>query len=464
MTHPLADDWNTAGRAFYTEFSERLVRMNQGEKVELDVEDPRTTEQGEAVLGAALELQSAGKSEAIREQFDAAYTPFFELIKKTNRSLGFVTILGPDEVLVRRGSPWQKDAVTLHLYGNDSSEVDDVLGVCRSDNREQMVVARAAGLEFHGRGGVAALAGAPQASLAWPAWQDLSPRWLVEGQSWAVPEGAPHVEQLAVSDDGMRAVVSCYRQAILLASRHADEPDWRLLWPDARPEHQGWEPDDDVEWHTGDMTHVAISADGTRLALGCQDSAHVLLQIEDGEVVPYATVGPLSEYPHFACFSGDGEHTALNSCHFYNGATISFGWKGNRGLTLPGYEQHEQAPLLDGSLRVYAARWLDRGVAQALVGNDAKAQGLFLLAGNGIMRGYGATGGLGFVQGFGSSAGSMDFCPETRRIAVASYSGMVHLYDSDQDELPGRIDGDRPRRELIRWLTWEHLPNGPLRW
>ncbi|MEZ4252438.1 MAG: hypothetical protein R3B99_29860 [Polyangiales bacterium] len=266
---------------------------------------------------------------------------------------------------------------------------------------------------------------------------------------------------MQVSDDGMRVVVSCYRQGILLGSRHLGEPDWTLLWPDARPPYS---TRDDAP-SAGDMTHVAISRDGTKVAFGCQDAGHFVAEIDAiGEPVWYATAGYLSEYPHYACFSDDGRYVAFNSCHFYHGATVCFDLEGHRGVELDAYEESEEAPCIDGQLRVYAGCWLDRGFVESVAGKDAKSSGAFLLAGAGILRVIATNGALGAVQGFGSSASSVDFDPETRRIALASYAGFVHVYASDEEELPGRIDGVRPRRELYRWLTWEQLPNGPIRW
>jgi hypothetical protein len=175
-------------------------------------------------------------------------------------------------------------------------------------------------------------------------------------------------------------------------------------------------------------------------------------------------VGSLIDYPHNACFSDDGRYAALNSCHFYNGATIVFAWEGRRGVILAPYEEHEEAPCIDRDLAVYASCWLDRSVLLSIPEVAAEEDGLFALAGSGILRGCTPRGALAFAQGFGSSASSIDFCPESRRLAIGSYSGFVHLYDPWQEELPGRIDGFRARREIARWLMWDGLPNGPLRW
>lgn len=463
----LSKTWNETGRAYFSDLSSRLVRLyDDNEDVNLDIVDPRSEAMGEAVMKHVIALKEAGRSEEIRGYFDPAYTPLFSWIKKQNSGLDFVTLLGEDELLVRKGVAWRDDGITYALKGNEISQVDDVLAIGISRNRDFLVLARSAGLELRdARAGIGELESAPIARIPWPEASIFRPRGLATSATWEPPAGHFQVEQLEVSDDGNQIVISCYRQGILLLSRGSTNVSWSLLWPDMRPPiFEPSDDDGDNELDAGDMTHVALSRDGKRLAFGCQSYGHFLATITDEQTQWYATVGHLSEYPHFACFSDDGRFAALNSCHFYNGATVSFDWEGNEGAQLESYEEHDAAPLIDGSLRVYAARWLDRGVVESIVGPGAKSQGGFLLAGSGIMRMQGATGGLGFVQGFGSSASSLDFCPETRRIALGSYSGMLHVYNSDQEELEGRIDGVRPRRELYRWLVWDGLPEGPIRW
>lgn len=464
----LSKTWNEAGRAFYTEYCARLAKFyGEGDReVDLTMKDPRDEALGDRVMRAIIDLAGKGESHRARELFDPAYTPLMGWIKQSKPHFGFVTILGPDELLVRRGNPWDKTGTTFHLRGAEAMPVEDVRGVSRSRGRDFLVLARAAGLEIRdARKGGAALSGPPIAALSWPDMAIFRPRGLSEAAEakWETPGDWLKVEQLAVSDDGKRVVVSCYRQGILLASFHPGEPSWTLLWPDVRAPY-GRDGDDDAP-RAGDMTHVAISRDGRRLAWGCQDGGHFLAEVADkGEPAWYATVGHLSEYPHHACFSDDGRYVALNSCHMYNGATIAFDWEGNRGKTLEAYQVHEEAPCIDGGLRVYAATWLDKPLLDALLGRPAQSDGAFLLAGSGIMRLYNVKGAIGMVQGFGASAGSVDYCPESRRLALASYSGFVHVYDPFEEELPGRIDGYRPRREIARWILWEHLPNGPIRW
>jgi hypothetical protein len=275
------------------------------------------------------------------------------------------------------------------------------------------------------------------------------------------------IDAIQISDDGMRVVVTCAQQGVLLGSRHRDEPAWQLLYPStespfdfAADESDG---DDEIAF-SGDMVHAAIARDGRLVALGEQSSPHYVLEIGTaGRPSWYATVGNLSEYPHHACFSGEGSWVALNSCHFYSGATRAFDHGRGRGAQLEPYEHHELAPAIDGDLRVYASCWLPSGCVGETI-RGATALGAFALAGCGVLRGVTPRGELAFVQGFGSSASSMDVCPVSRRMALASYSGFIHVYDPFEEELPGRIDGVRARREIKRWVMWEHLAAGPIAW
>jgi hypothetical protein len=460
--------WNETGRAYYAEYSRRLgVYYGDGDQsIDLDMNDPRSEALGKRVMAAVIDYNQKGQWQRAREQFDPAYSPLFPLIKKSDCHLGFVAILGPDELLVKNGAAWKTDGVTYHLKGGDKTIVPDVRGLHRSRNRNHLVLARGKALEIHdARTAAANKFAQPVATIPWPDLSIFRPEGMNEGQAadWqALDDDDLQIEQLGMSDDGMRIVVSCYRQGILLASRHPGEPAWQLVMPDGRDPYW-W--DNGVAPSAGDMTHVAISPDGKRLAWGDQSSPHFVAEIaDDGVPAWYATVGNRSEYPHYACFSDDGRYVALNSCHFYNGSTISFDCQGNRGVKLEAYEDHPQAPCIDGSLRVYAATWVGKPVLEAAYGKPVRNPGGFVLAGNGIFRIVGATSGLASVQGFGSSASAIDYCHESNRLALTSFSGFVHLYDPLADELPGRIDGMRPRREIARWAMWDHLPHGPVRW
>ena len=67
------------------------------------------------------------------------------------------------------------------------------------------------------------------------------------------------------------------------------------------------------------MEHGAVSRDGRFVAVGCQDSSHL---VYDDQLELIGDIGNQSEYPHYAVFSADQSMIAFNSCHFYNGITV----------------------------------------------------------------------------------------------------------------------------------------------
>ncbi|HEY4056484.1 MAG TPA: WD40 repeat domain-containing protein [Kofleriaceae bacterium] len=463
----LAQKWNELGRAHFTRYSEQLAKLYAGEHVEIDGKDPRSEADGDAVVEHVIALNKTGEGERVRELFDPAHTPLMGWIKSNEAQLGNVAMMGADDILVRQGSPWQHDGATYYLHGSTATVMPDMLGFRRSRNRDHIVVARGDGLYFYdAREGVAGLGRAPRAKLAWPAMSSLEPAGMNAEQKaeWAENQDDDKrllVEHLRISDDGMRVVMTAYRQGILLASLHPGHAPWTLVYPNLS---EPWTKPGSGYTRAGDMTHADISRDGTRLAFGSQDSPHFAATINDrGEVEHYATIGNLSEYPHDACFSDSGKSVTFNSCHFYNGATILFQWDGNQGKELDAYEQHPEAPCIDGNLRVYASCFLPADLASAII-NEPTDRGAFLLAGSGIMRIISGAKGMVSVQGFGSSASAVDYDPEEKRLVLSSYSGYVHVYDLSQAEEPGRIDGVNARKETARWALWPRLPNGPVRW
>ena len=68
-----------------------------------------------------------------------------------------------------------------------------------------------------------------------------------------------------------------------------------------------------------------------------------------------------------------------------------------------------------------------------------------------------------FTHLLGSALRSFDYDPVSRRVAVASASGVLHVLDPFAEAEPGRERGYHPRRELFRWIFWETLDQ-PVRW
>lgn len=174
---------------------------------------------------------------------------------------------------------------------------------------------------------------------------------------------------------------------------------------------------------------------------------------DDGRASKWAQVGHASEYPHHACFSHDAKWVALNSCHFYNGATVAADVAALHGVTTEAYQPDPRAREINDYFRVYAATWLPDGALP-------QGQPAFALAGSSILT---LVTPEGVEQGelmFGSSASGLDYCPASRTLVLGSFSGFLHFLDVSLTDPAGL--GWQPPRETKRWCF---LPGRlPLQW
>lgn len=452
------DDWNRLGRDTVRHNSEQITAFHEGQKDRPDLKtDPRTPELAQRVLDQVIALNDAGRGTEARASFDPAHAPFIAELEKGGRGLKFCAILGEDEFLVQQGTAWQ-ETTTWRISGERITKVENVAGFAWSRNRAHFVT-----LYKNGGLTVGTSFDADVAQLLpHPAATDFVPHGLTEEQraQYTIVETAA-VTDLAVSDDGQSVLITDEARGVLLLRNTGDGWERRLLYPSLElglaEDLQNWFIEESDPYRPFlDMLHAALSPDGRFVALGTQDAGHHVLDVSD-EPRRYAKLGHLSEYPHYAWFSDDSKVVAFNSCHFYNGATFASELLAIEGIETEPYEQHQKQTLLNPYLRVYAA-----GFLPASMTSDCES-GAFLLAGSGFASCVTPGGDLLWELGFGSSAGGVDICPKTGRVLLASFSGMLHLFDPARTQEIPIHDGYKVPEELRRWVFWDRLRR-PLIW
>ena len=431
----LAEKWNASGRSYITELNKVIAESREGQKEPKRwPKDSRTVEQARLVISLVEDEERKGRWSAENPVVDRAHEPFIDMLGDVCQNLSFVTILGTDEFLVRLGTAYQPGP-TMHVRGSQVAERPDILAVARSRNREMLLLAQEQGFSV-----AKSLDGEPIARFPWP-----------DG----VTPGAIDIVQ--VSDDGCTIAFVAFDSAVWLGQASGADSIWTCVYPTVsfleKTKDERDEDDEDYPW--GDaMMHCGLSPDGNFIAYGSQCYGHFIDCIVGmGKTQHWAEIGYQSEYPHYACFSDDSKFVALNSCHFYHGATVCVRLADVEGKKTNLYEEDEHAPIIDDQLRVYAATWLPPG---------EKHGGGFALAGASYLNIVSTVGAVLSANYFGSTASSIDYCPKTGILAVASYSGFLHLFVPSQAADEGKAIGYRPIHEQYRWVFWRDRP--PFRW
>jgi len=195
-----------------------------------------------------------------------------------------------------------------------------------------------------------------------------------------------------------------------------------------------------------DMAHGAVSKDGRLIAIGHQDSAHLVFD-SDFELV--ASIGNRSEYPHHALFSADDSVVGFNSCHFYSGVTVGVARSSLAGLATRPYEDDARVSLLQDGARVYAG--VCRG-DEFMVGDAS-----------GYVRAFSTSGEYRWQHFIGSSVGAMDLSRDNSTLVVSTYAGFVSIIRLDVGRQEPYQIGDGGHVEQRRWLFWQNEA-GPLIW
>ncbi len=451
--------WNSVGRIVAEHNSSEIKAVHEGQKDQPSFkEDPRNPDLAKAVLREVVHLNAEGKAGEVREHFDPAHVPFIPELERGVTGLSCCAILGSDEFLVLQGTAFSVTS-TWHIADDQITAREPLAGFVWSRNRRFFLT-----LETDGTLAVSKSYGSEPLDRIPPLPGSIFiPRHLPMDlrSKFETPGDTAFFTHLAISDDGKKILLADYERGVILLTRSAADWESQLLFPSlmlgleedmraALDEDQGFRP-------YCDMIHAALSPDGRFVALGTQmDDHHVLRLSDDGRSSVYASLECLSSYPHDACFSDDSTLIALNSCHFYGGATLVSSLSAICGLNVQREQQQKVQTVLNDYLRVYASGYLPASMA----GVD---QGAFLLAGAGFATCVTPSGRVLWEIEFGSSAGSVDVCPETGRVLIASHSGMLHLFDpSKRQEVPIFAGYQAPLEER-RWLFWDRLER-PIVW
>ena len=454
----LSDQWQADGQSYVAAIRARQLALDAAEahegngdaeeeqEEEHDDSDP-PSDPRKAVAATVLQLARVVNTHAdedladrFRQRFAFAPDAFVRHAANAGRFIGPVFALDDGRVLARIGAPYDDTAHWVELQGLRHIPLPALRGLGRSPNRRCFAQSDGQHITTHDgfAGPVMARFALPQGNEALPPHVQVSPGPL--GQ---------RCDELIPFNDGQRVLLRNPTGIYLLSSQgnhgvqrlhpQTFDDDGPYTWP----KNQQDETVDGTEitMLALDMLHMALSPDERHIAVGDQDSNHILLDAKGKRVAEYEA---LSSYPHHATFSHDGTRLFANSCHLYGGNT----------RTIPvGCALHdvadEDAPPLDERCRVYASATLPGMV----VLGDA----------DGYLHALSDDGRPLWRHHIGSTLSALEMSPDGSTLWAASYGGyLVHLERVETGMDPYSI-GTSPYAEVRRWIFWGDEA-GPLRW
>ncbi|MCG8403930.1 MAG: hypothetical protein MI923_01905 [Phycisphaerales bacterium] len=383
-----------------------------------------------AAIDAVRKANTNGELSNLRERWPPAHRPLAGLLEKKGQCIPVVCILPDGSILARVGG-YDEPGRTVHLRGDSAVDVPDVPFFGHGPNRRHFAVFQKDGVHI-----IDGWNGPSTAKCPWPTGLEDMP----DGSDASPWEAPPTPTQLIPFPSGKRVLLVCGEGAFVLSEFEAK----RLL---PTKEDLGWlckeNPDGKPE-RLLDMEHGAVSKDGKLIAVGSQDSSHLVFN-DQLEII--GEVAPRSSYPHYALFSSDGHMIAFNACHFYDGVTI-----GVPTQILPVAELHEhdeRIPDLHDNARVYA------GVSR----NDEFIVG----DAYGYVRAFDTKGEARWQHFIGSTICAMDISPDGKTLVVATYAGFLSIIQLDAGKRAPYQIGTGNHVETRRWIFWKDEPR-PLIW
>ena len=427
------EEWKSKTLKYVEEVNEFVARgYKEGwEKVGKEPAEPDRKHLVKSLLEAIRKANAQGNLDELRELWPPAQGPLIETLQEKGQEISELCIL-PDDSLLARVGAYYEEAKTVIIRGDDVTSLPEIGLFGRGPNRRYFALQKAHGVAvIDGWGG-------PQTSLCpWPTGLEELPAKL-KAKPWVK---APVPERIIPFPCGTKVLMigSCGIYVLSPSGAKRLLPCNEMLIEDAEEFIEGDEHNQLIPYIS--MAHGAISPDGKQIAIGHQDSAHLVF---NNELEKIAHIGNLSSYPHYALFNKSNSKLALNSCHFYNGVTIAVPTNIIDGLITEEYDEDIRTPTVEAHSRIYAGT----STGDNFIVGDAY----------GYVRAFSDEGRHLWQQMVGSSVGAIDISVDGKTMVVATCAGFISIFKMNAGRQAVHQIGDGNHEEIRRWIFWKDEP------
>lgn len=429
--------WIEEGLAFKNDLNAWLDRIyKEGEQPEEPEPTETRQDMAEYVISQIVEFNQRGEYDRLRELFPPSYEPFINYYEELGRSISQLFLLNDGKTAIKVGEYYDEQIVYL-IDGEDITEQEEVTSIGASYDREYIAKAYSNRIDIH-----QGWDGPVVCSLSYPdgygedfdeQYEEIDCVEISTGEDF-------NIVNIEVFPKG-NGVVMASRAGIFVIT----ENNFQLIHPDLEMidkavDYFREESDYEQFFLDLDYPHAALSPNGKYIAVGSQDSYHIILRKENDRWVETAWIEPRSSYPHRAKFHDNNAHIALSSCHFSRSATTGLDLGFLPEFSASAWDADERLHYIDERFWVYSIAPMEDGY---LLGDNNGY--IWYMAFNGLKQ-------IWYLHA-GSTITSMDISRDKKTLAVGTYAGYVIKFRLDDEKDPHLIT-DTIADDERRWIFW----------
>lgn len=401
-------EWNLKGQNYAKQVNEMVEFAKKNGWENWKGKDPvdKREHLAEELIKLLKISNKENKVEQFRNDFPPSHAPFISFLEKQSQSIQQLQFIEDQKIVFLTGTSYQKRQA--YILNNDKViELDEKINAIGKSNRNNIFAIATEGKISTFKG-----------------WEGelISEFKLAETANIGITELIPF-------NDGKK-ILLVSSEGIYLVSNETEQ----LIHPINEDNEEDWTSNIDME-------NATLSNDNRYIVVGDQCYDHRILD-SNGKTI--GSIGPQSSYPHFCLFSKDDSQLITNSCHFYNGITISVDSDKLKGINIEAYAESEEYKIIDDGMRVYVGL----ATTKYYILGDAY----------GYIKAFDKNGTKIWRHFLGSTISGMTISEDEQTLWIGSSSGILHKLILSKGHRDLHTIGDGNHYEEFRLIIWKNEP------